>query len=208
MKTFKSALINRFKTRIVFLFIPFGIIFFAQCGVRQHRGSATGWDYNTPNANYTCHENGNLSVKERLRKYPFNEAVEVKIISFERNQNPLKGDSLNPDFISESVTLKADQINELTNILYNFNFSDINRTQSDLIHECYIPRHAVLFYNSNGEMYTYMEYCFECHGNKAGNSKTEMGVFCMGKYDLLKSFFAKNGITRFGLVEEEKTILR
>jgi len=190
----------------VLLLFSFGIMLFVQC--RRTICRSDGWDYNQQSTDDKCYENGKLNEKQRLVKYPFNVAKEIRIISFDDHTNPLRNDSLNTAWINESITLNSEQINELTNILYNFNYSKTSDSHLSYASFCYLPRHAVIFYDSSGKMIEFMEYCFECTGNLSSNPQVEMGVFCQGKYDLLETFFRNNGITQFGGIREDNPDLR
>lgn len=46
--------------------------------------------------------------------------------------------------------------------------------ENDIIDMCYVPRHAVLFYSSDGEISGIYEVCFECSNVKVGIVGTTM----------------------------------
>ncbi len=191
------------QLKIIAVLALFSIVILTSCRHSSHH-SAEGWDYQ----DMKCYENGALTVEQRTAKYPFSKAEEIRIISFDDSYNPLKSDSLRTVWIQESISLNSEQINELTNILYNFNYSKSTKTQMGSSSFCYLPRHAVLFYDSKGEMMEFMEYCFECVGKRSSDEKVEMGEFCQGKYELLEVFFKKCGITKFGGIKENNPELR
>lgn len=173
----------------------------------QHKGSAEGWDYKEGTADQQCYENGHLTEKQRSSNYPFSDAKEVRIISFRDDQNPLE-DSMYLGNIRESIKLSATQINDLTHILYNFNYTKNTTSKLGYSGFCYLPRHAIMFYNAAGKLFAYMEYCFECTGNRRSSEKVVMGDFCQGKYDLLRMFFKERGIKYFGESKETDPNLR
>ncbi|WP_159038484.1 hypothetical protein [Brumimicrobium mesophilum] len=49
-----------------------------------------------------------------------------------------------------------------------------NGDDSDIVNMCYIPRHAVIFYNPNGKAIGVYEICFECSNVKIGIVGTKM----------------------------------
>jgi hypothetical protein len=49
-----------------------------------------------------------------------------------------------------------------------------NGEDSDIVNMCYIPRHAVIFYDSNGKSIGIYEICFECSNVKIGIVGTKM----------------------------------
>jgi len=63
-----------------------------------------------------------------------------------------------------------------------------NGEDSDIVNMCYIPRHAIIFYNSDGNAIGIYEICFECSNVKIGIVGTKM---FSRKSPYIKSLFNK-----------------
>jgi hypothetical protein len=64
-----------------------------------------------------------------------------------------------------------------------------NGSENEIIAMCYNPRHAVLFYNTEGKISGIYEICFECNNVKIGI----MGTIMFPKSSTyLKSLFSKS----------------
>lgn len=99
----------------------------------------------------------------------------------------------NLDRLNQRKTLTLNAIDNLTDILYNtcskYNSYSYNKLG------CYHPRNAILFYNESGEIYEYLEICFECNQMLAEPEKIpELQDYCNVAFTDLKAFFTKNGI--------------
>ncbi len=150
-------------------------------------------------SNKECQHNGNLSYKERLDIYPFNAAAKIQVISFSSAERraPIENDSVLTSKAKEIITLNTEQITDLTDILYNYNYSKRLQVWSITRNGCYYPRHAVVFLDEHDKVIGYIEYCFQCLGYETDLPMESTGVFCDGKYELLEEYFKKIGITHF-----------
>lgn len=148
--------------------------------------------------NPKCFHTGKLSIKQRLKLYPFSEAASVKVISYCRNimfgreKTPVKHDTLVYADITDDLTLDKNQIKELTDILYNYKGGEGGA------HGCYIPRHSIIFLDKSDKVIGFIEICFQCEGTRTKFPKRIENIdFCTNKYTLLKTFFQKIGIKHF-----------
>lgn len=131
--------------------------------------------------------------------YPFSKAAEVKLIYFEYQEEnvpievieisdslplPIEN-SLPPDTLIELslrnvqdflkkrvlqvVDLNQNQIDTLTDIIYNENF----RLESSMLNVmgCYEPRNAILFIDKHQTVFAFLEICFECNGIRASEER-------------------------------------
>lgn len=156
---------------------------------------------------YDCEHNGTLNAEERRSISLFNNAAKIQIISFSSNvvrSTPIDKNVLVYKYTKETITLSDEQINELTDILYNYNYSDTLTSFGVTRRNCYYPRHAVVFLDSLDKTTGYFEFCFECLNYKSNPSTENAGTFCNGKFDLLADFFKSAGITFFKEAEENE----
>jgi hypothetical protein len=171
-----------------------------------------------------------IALEKRLNNFPFKDATKIEIISFNLESDriedlpkPILKDSIietkieiaNIDFISlekliaqkeferinQRKTLTLNSINILSDILYNTcskynNYTIIKKG-------CYNPRNGILFYNEFGEIYEYLEICFECNETISKSKKDdETENYCTYLYSELNKFFIKNGIETSKRIKE------
>jgi hypothetical protein len=150
--------------------------------------------------NRNCSFRASYTAIQRLKFYPFNQAKEIKIVSFENLDSgmvegtlPMSKGSVDLTKLKEAESLSHVQIDQLTNLLYNIGYGG----PFSIISEsgCYNPRNAILFLDSANKVFAFIELCFECEGHRISSSKVKAGEFCNEKYELLKTFFLSNGIT-------------
>jgi len=142
--------------------------------------------------------------KQRLNFYPFNEASRIEIISFKKEYLiPVKKRKAIYADIHEHLELSTHQIDTLTDIFYNVNYDPTIKLDTRMIDEykCYEPRNGILFFNSKGEAFEFIEICFDCHKTRSSSKKVIEGEYCNQKFDLLKGLFKSTGIK---YVEDEK----
>lgn len=152
---------------------------------------------------YNCVLNGTLTKEERRNISHFKIAKKVKLISFSRKvaiATPIDKNMLASQYLKDEVTLTDSQIDELTEILYNYNYSKDLKVFGSTHNDCYEPRHSIIFLNSSDKVFGYFEICFECKNSTTLPSGENMGKFCSNKYELLKNFFKSAGVQFF---EEE-----
>lgn len=108
------------------------------------------------------------------------------------NPLPRKNDTICYSLLDEIKTLSKSDIDSLTDILYNIGFKGPVHIMS--LTTCFTPRNAILFIDSSGKTFDYVEICFQCSRHETSSEKIELGEFCDQKYALLKKFFISLGI--------------
>ena len=154
----------------------------------------------SPDNWYDCELNGNLSPEERRNISLFKIAKKIKVVSFSRkvvSGTPIHHNQIASKYLKDEITLTADQIDRLTEVLYNYNYSKDAGSISFTDGCCYYPRHAVVFLNSNNKTIGYFEFCLECREYQTLPYGENAGVFCPGKYELIHRFFESIGVTFF-----------
>ena len=166
------------------------------------------------------HKTSIISLSQRLSSTPFRQTSSIMLVSFnlkfndemqiEKIVDSLKTDiHLNKDKIDDfsqilnkdnNVLNKIDQkkllnlkeIIDLTDILFNTcahhkinHFNEIG---------CYFPRNAILFLDSNNNIISYMEICFECRKIKMSSVVLKQKYICDFLLSDLETFFNKVGI--------------
>jgi hypothetical protein len=149
--------------------------------------------------NRNCIKRNKYSPASRVKLFPFNSATHVKLVSFEgileksiKKETDAPIDSTNQNKLKDIITLNKKQIDSLTDILYNVGYRGKFYTIEEK--NCYIPRNAILFVNSIGKIFAFIEICFECSGNRLSSKGIKTGDFCEQKYTLLQDFFTKMGV--------------
>lgn len=157
---------------------------------------------------------------QRKSFYPFNIAAKIEVIKCMAPEDQLieDGDTaatneaqkplyikvadgsykINRKRIFQSIILTKGGIDSLTNILYNYGYTPVRKTKSNLIDEptgCYQPRNAILFIGEDGKVKEWMEYCFTCLGYRHSSDKIKNYDFCNQKYEMLRKFFFDRELT-------------
>jgi hypothetical protein len=141
------------------------------------------------------------TLTQRLAFYPFAKASSVQFVSFgllmdsterkvESNYKiPLKNDSIDYTKMDQVKSLTLKQIDTLTDILYN----TCSRQQIADFSEagCYFPRNAILFLDTTGQPFEYLEICFECNRTRKSSPSRNEGDLCDYAYNDLQNFFRK-----------------
>jgi len=158
-----------------------------------------------------CVKKTRFSFASRIKHYPFNLSAQVQLISFDGlvqlsdsgefsffSSDPalLDGTRISPVGLKETSTLTFKQIDGLTDILYNYGFA--GKPKVALIHDCYDPRNAILFRDSNGKVIAFIEICFLCGSTRESSNKISLGEMCEQKLDMLKALFKQVGI-KYGI---------
>jgi hypothetical protein len=148
--------------------------------------------------NRSCLFRNKYTVSQRRAFYPFYKASTIKLVSFPCKEEgicglPKNGNRVLFNQLKEIKTLSLAQVDELTNILYNYSFR--GKFDFEIEKLCYKPRNAILFFDDKGKSFAYIELCFECRHSEPSSPKIKLGDNCAGKYQLLQNFFAKSGIT-------------
>ncbi len=159
--------------------------------------------------NRECSHQTRYSPEQRLKFYPFTEAALVRVVSFDNkpdsagyiligsNSLPMLADTVDYTKLDEIKTLNYLQIDTLTDILYNTDYKRITNLRGRVgvvSQSCYNPRNAVLFVDSSGKTFAFIELCFECGGHRESSELIQAGEFCRGKYELLQNYFKSSGI--------------
>lgn len=160
--------------------------------------------------NDSCQRNTNYPLAKRMKKFPFNKAASIQLISFDglvsvtdsgtikiTSQDPaLLGVPEVPLYVKERVTLNAVQIDSLTDILYNYGY--IRRSASARTSDCYAPRNAIIFIAADGKVFAFIEMCFMCLNTRLSDERISLGELCENKLQLIRQFFGDAGVT-FGI---------
>jgi len=185
-----------FIRKLIFIFLT--LIVFGHC--KSTRSSFS--DPPSPNdisSDQKCCHNGKLTKTERKQIFPFSDADNVKIISFssQLGKTPIVNDTIISTKTTEAILLSEVQKDNLSDILYNYNYSKNTNLISETTLGCYFPRHAIVFFDKSDKVISFIEICLECRQVVSELPKESIGVFCEGKYDLLKKFFLSIGIKQF-----------
>ncbi|MFP5040941.1 hypothetical protein [Parasediminibacterium sp. JCM 36343] len=92
------------------------------------------------------------------------------------------------------------QVDKLTDILYNYGYAGPIHVGS--IPLCHNPRNAILFLDTKGKVFAYVEVCFECSNTKESSPKISLGQMCDEKMRMLKNFFKSVGI-EYGILRND-----
>lgn len=156
--------------------------------------------------NHICSYSDKFTTLQRQAQYPYNVASKVLLVSFDSlvGDNfthilPMKNGEVNLSALSEKVVLGKSAIDSLTDILFNLGYSGRIFTTSST--GCYDPHNAILFADTNGRIFEFMEICFECYRFRTSSERLEFGDPCYGKYEAIKNFFKSKGI-KVGITTE------
>lgn len=163
--------------------------------------------------NHNCIKKTNSSFSTRLKNYPFNISTQILFVSFLSNNQsadnemthvkdslPRLNDTICYSKLYEVKTLTFAQVDKLTDILYNYGFGGPVYTMT--ISGCYNPKNALLFLDSTGKVFEFIEICFECDRIEKSSEKINSGSMCDQKMDMLKELFKKIGIT-YGIITDK-----
>ena len=92
--------------------------------------------------------------------YPFPNHIDSFIFEYEYR-------GVDKEFIKSEVFLDSTEIKLALREMFN-------GEENDIMNMCYMPRHAVLFYSSKGEITGIYEICFQCSNVKVGIVGTAM----------------------------------
>jgi hypothetical protein len=160
-----------------------------------------------------CQRTGNKKTRDIKRNHPFDKATSIKIVSFKTLDKevveweiPKVNGQVDFTRLFEVKVLNKKQTAKLLDILININYIPLPVTKADdesdeesIVREikeslCYTPRHAILFENAKGQVFSYIEICIECLRYKTYPDTLEIGEFCADKYTMLEDFFRELGI--------------
>src|SRR4030095_4868593 len=146
-----------------------------------------------PKGDPTCIYKDRYPAEQRRGSYPFSKADSIVFISYRFHENniPVKKDDVVQDSIIEMRWIFKEEIDELTDILYN----NFYTTQPNFTPEskCYFPRNAILFYSGNKLIETVV-ICFSCDEFRTSSERVNMGDKCDQKMSKLRIFFKQKGV--------------
>ncbi len=155
--------------------------------------------------NHTCIKKSITSFANRLKNYPFERTTQIQFVSFKGTSKtidnelvyiedslPRINDTICYSKLLEVKTLNLVQIEKLTDVLYNYSFG--GRVFTTSVSGCYNPRNAILFLDSTGKVFEFIEICFECQRLEVSSEKVKLGDMCDEKTELLKKLFGIVGI--------------
>jgi hypothetical protein len=161
--------------------------------------------------NHNCSKQASKSFSTRLKNYPFYLTAEVQVVSFKggfdtllneivekTGRLPRENDTICYSKLYEIKTLTLAQIDNLTDIFYNYGFLGSFHIMS--INECYDPRNAIIFVDKNGKAFEFIEICFECRRIEVSSDKISLGQMCDQKLDMIKDIF-KNAGVEYGITK-------
>jgi hypothetical protein len=174
--------------------------------------------YSQESSGFPCVRKMDISAKKRLLNYPFNFAAEVKLVSFEymirdkavpedaeeqryyfADEIPkTKDGKVDITQLKEIHTATASECDALTDIFFNYGSKkEITTIEPS---GCYVPRNAILFLNSKGEIFDYLEICFECRLMICPAKTIDFGDNCLGRLEMIKKVFENSGI-KYGIID-------
>ena len=188
---------------IIFILLLFSLNF-AQSQTKKN-------SIQTFNENANCNRKRNLSFKNRINNFPFNLTSQIIFVSHKTKEGPvgrelrkylnslkIGQDTINEKEFLELKKINLNQIEKLTDIIFNYGFKSKYHSIKDA--KCYDPRNAILFLNKENEIIAFIEICFGCDHLRTSDVKIDFGEYCKQKFDLIKKIFAESGI-KFGIIE-------
>lgn len=157
------------------------IILFAICqlnsAVAQKQGNRPPKLFK-PESDKNCVYKFKYAIAQRNQFYPFNITNTIQLVSFRYHPGnyPIRKDTLIVDSLIEVKTLTQQEVNNLTNTLYN-NFNKKNSNYG-VITQCYIPHNAILFFNKTGKLTAFVSICFHCGNYRTSSDKVMLGNDC------------------------------
>jgi len=167
-----------------------------------------------------CTFTNQYTIKQRLKKYPFSKVAKILAVSYYGGAQPnpeihldgrqedtllhkddrsSKGlvvlkDSLDRSTLYDIKELDQNQINRLTNIIYNTDYKKKIGINAEDRASCYEPRNAFIFFDEQGKVFDYLEICFACRRYSSISDKLTIGVECTQKYEILRKYFISTGV--------------
>ena len=156
-------------------------------------------------------ESTKYSFKTRLTFYPFNQSGKIMLVSFDKQVDtshslkttyyrppeyiytlPIQNDTIRFSKLVQKVSLNINQLDTLSDILYNTCFRWTIREEKKT--DCYIPHNAIIFFDKNDNLLEYIEICFDCQRIKYSNKKIERFEQCDFAFADLKKYFQILGL--------------
>lgn len=172
---------------------------------------------------YDCGWYGKKTVEDRNKIFPFNKAKKIVLIAYgNRELGSAEHDSLSLEeakkvnskiinryeinfifkrvyFSIEEKELTGKSIEELSNVLINYQLKKKPRRAYPSGDLCYTPRNSILFYDDNNEIFCYYEICFECQASMLDPNPNDLEKYsgkevCKKRFDIIKELFRNSGI--------------
>jgi hypothetical protein len=176
-----------------------------------------------------CHFTNQYTATQRLKMYPFAVAAKILAVSYfgggepnpdividgkpprvrsAREDNFYNGLVINNHRIDYSTLfgvkiLNPAQINNLTNILFNYEYTGMKNYTIIGHAACFDPRNSIIFLDKNDNVIDHLDICFSCHRSESPTYKITEGTECKQKYDMLSDFFVGVGIP-YGTADRSK----
>jgi hypothetical protein len=109
----------------------------------------------------------------------------------ERFYSIISQDSLDLEKLNSEILLKVSDWNKIKKILKPSE-KELNKLKNLEVADCYIPRHAMIFYNGLDEVVGLIEICFECQQSKTYGECSYWGINITPKgYEKLEKIYAR-----------------
>ncbi len=165
--------------------------------------------------NYTLYK-----AKKRQAFYPFSKATQIQIVSFDKQLKerirlknigndsyemsdftevfglPIQADTIDFSKISQVISLSKNEIDSLTDILYN-TCSRWTLTQTSKA-GCYYPHNAIIFLNNKNQVFEFIELCFDCNQLQYSSKKIKKFEDCDITFSELEAYFKLLGLKTSG----------
>jgi len=186
--------------------------------------------------NCQCVHRNSYTVTQRSKFYPFNRAAKIELVSYngaegpneevitdsiymlkqagkyhpvkiKRWDSPFADHKVDTSQFMQAITLSKSQVNNLTDLFFNIRERKHNPYIVYGEMSCFDPRNAIIFINSKGEIFAFIEICFECQKIEPSSDKINFGGWCLQKMDKIKQYFASVGI-QYGVTTRVMPLLR
>lgn len=168
-----------------------------------------------------CYKVKNTNSTKRLQNYPFNQTQTIMVVAFEsyfrlnnesnyssRSRALIENDSIILKKLKQIIKLDSTQINQLTNIIFNYGIGKHCYANARIVYGCYEPRHAIVFVDSNNSVIDFFEICFECDFYLTKNKLLDNSLSkCNNQLSLIKKYFEQIGVTHWKDSERHNLIL-
>lgn len=173
----------------------------------------------------SCLFTNKYTVANRLKKYPYSVAIKIMLVSYYGGGQPnqdikidspfnapipsthkqgkhymglvIKNKKLDYSTLIETKVLNQQQVADLTNIIFNYEYAGMKNYTVTGFAACFEPRNSILFFDENGEIFDHLDICFHCNNYESASKKLSIGTACAQKFGMLARFFIKAGI-RYG----------
>lgn len=150
---------------------------------------------------YSC---ASRKVEDKIIDDVFNKSKNIEILAYydrckwekvDRRKSSLKTfqDGTVDKYLRNKIDLNQSQRNKLKKSLKSC------KPTSELT-LCFMPRHAILFFDENDQIFEYVEICFDCYTVQTSSQLNFLEFYDLIDQELMMEF----GITYFEDTEEEK----